>query len=198
MVAPLIFVWPYALLFWTVFAWVTVPEVRLFRQAKKSGAMGSMQDEGTAQLIVQGTTILLLVAILTAFLLSPATLTYRRKLFFMAGVGLLIAGSALRRHCFRMLGRHFTYAVEVSSDQPVVDAGAYRILRHPSYLAGMLIDAGWGFALTNWVSVALLIVFPTMFYAARIAVEERALLATIGDAYREYMGRTKKLIPYLY
>ena len=62
----------------------------------------------------------------------------------------------------------------------------------------MLLYAGWGFALTNWVSLALLLVVPAALYAKRIAVEERALLDTLGIGYGEYMRRTKRIIPYLY
>jgi len=197
MTIPLIFVWPYALLFWVVLAWVTVPEMRLLRAGRKSGALRSEQDAGTGNLVIRGTNVVLPAAIAFAFLFGAATFAHR-KFFLFAGVALLIAGGLLRRHCFRMLGKHFTYAVQVLTNQPVVNSGAYRLVRHPSYLAGMLMFAGWGVALTNWVSVALLVVGPALFYARRILVEERALAATMGEPYEHYMRRTKRLIPYVY
>lgn len=197
MTVPLIFVWPYALLFWVALAWVTVPEMRLLRAARKSGALRSEQDAGTGNLVIRGTNVVLPAAIAFAFLFGEATFAHR-KFFLFAGVALLIAGGLLRRHCFRMLGKHFTYAVQVLANQPVVSSGAYRLVRHPSYLAGMLMFAGWGVALTNWVSVALLVVGPALVYARRILVEERALVATIGEPYERYMRRTKRLIPYVY
>jgi isoprenylcysteine carboxyl methyltransferase (ICMT) family protein YpbQ len=40
---------------------------------------------------------------------------------------------ALRGWSFAALGQYFTFTVMVSSDQPVVTAGPYRVLRHPSY-----------------------------------------------------------------
>ncbi len=197
MTIPLIFVWPYALLFWGVLVWVTVPEMRLLRAARKSGALRSEQDAGTGNLVIRGTNVVLPAAIAFAFLFGAATFAHR-KFFLFAGVALLIAGGLLRRHCFKMLGKHFTYGVQVLANQPVVSSGAYRLVRHPSYLAGMLMFAGWGVALTNWVSVALLVVGPALFYARRILVEERELVATIGEPYEHYMRRTKRLIPYVY
>ena len=197
MTVPLIFVWPYALAFWALVIWVSVPETRLLGAARKTGALRAELDAGTGVRVVRGTYIALLAAIAAALALPAATLP-QREIFFGAGVALLIAGGLLRRHCFRMLGRHFTYAVQVAADQPVIESGAYRLLRHPSYLAGLLLFAGWGFALTNWVSIALLVVAPAWFYSTRIAVEERALLASMGARYRAYMNRTKRLIPYLY
>jgi len=44
-----------------------------------------------------------------------------------------------------------------------------------------------------WAGVATMIVV----YGYRVAVEERALVATLGDAYREYMRRTKRFIPFV-
>ena len=38
---------------------------------------------------------------------------------------------------------------------------------------------------------------PLMGYAYRIRVEERTLLRTLGDPYRAYMRRTKRLIPFV-
>ena len=35
-------------------------------------------------------------------------------------------------------------------------------------------------------------------YSYRIAVEERALLAAIGEPYRQFMSTRKRLIPFVY
>ena len=34
--------------------------------------------------------------------------------------------------------------------------------------------------------------------AYRIRVEERALVETLGQSYRDYMTRTKRLVPFLF
>ena len=104
----------------------------------------------------------------------------------------------LRRHCFRMLGNHFRPAVTVVPSQPVIELGAYKWIRHPSYLAGILLFFGIGLALANWISVAVLFLVPVAAYGYRIHVEEQALLETLGAPYREYMNRTKRLIPFLF
>ena len=49
---------------------------------------------------------------------------------------------------------------------------------------------------TNWLTLACFVIALPGF-AYRIAVEERALVAALGDPYRDYMRRTKRLIPYL-
>lgn len=110
----------------------------------------------------------------------------------------MVSGSLLRRHCFRMLGESFTGDVRARADQQVVTRGAYALLRHPAYTAGTLMNIGIGVALGSWASAILLGVTSFAVYAYRIAVEERALLAAIGDPYRDFMSTRKRLIPYVY
>src|SRR5689334_22295599 len=92
---------------------------------------------------------------------------------FVAGLIMLVSGSLLRRHCFRMLGTSFTGDVRASADQHVVSRGAYRFLRHPAYTGGILLNTGVGIALGSWVSALLLAVASTVVYLYRMAVEER-------------------------
>jgi protein-S-isoprenylcysteine O-methyltransferase Ste14 len=119
-------------------------------------------------------------------------------LVFLTGVALLVSGSLLRRHCWRMLGESFTGDVRASSGQAVVTRGAYALVRHPSYTAGILMNTGIGVALGNWASALILAVISFAVYQYRITVEERALLATIGEPYRVFMRTRKRLIPYVY
>ncbi len=85
----------------------------------------------------------------------------------------------------------------MSTDQPVIDRGPYRWVRHPSYTAGFLIFLGIGTALGNWLSVIVLFAVTSFVYSRRVKAEEKALLDTIGEPYRLYMSRTKRFIPFL-
>jgi len=105
----------------------------------------------------------------------------------VAGIVTLLCGSLLRRHCWRVLGIHFTGNVKAASDQPVIEAGAYRWVRHPAYAGGMLMYIGTGLALTNWLSVLIITVAGALGYIYRVHVEERALLANLGARYEQYM-----------
>jgi protein-S-isoprenylcysteine O-methyltransferase Ste14 len=107
----------------------------------------------------------------------------------------MVAGSLLRRHCFRMLGSSFTAVVVVAPGQQMVERGAYRWVRHPSYSAAALVYAGMALALGNWVSVAIVLTAAVLTYGYRVRVEERALVQTLGEPYRAYMQRTKRFIP---
>ncbi len=97
-----------------------------------------------------------------------------------------------------MLGSSFTGAVIVKADQAVVERGAYRYIRHPSYSAGAILFFGIGLALANWISLAVLLGGVSIVYGYRVGVEERALVAVLGDPYRRYMSRTKRFVPFLF
>jgi protein-S-isoprenylcysteine O-methyltransferase Ste14 len=56
---------------------------------------------------------------------------------------------------------------------------------------------GVGLALGSWTSVAILFLAHCYLYGRRVSVEESAMLATLGEPYREYMTRTKRFIPFV-
>jgi len=106
-----------------------------------------------------------------------------------------VLGSRTSWFDIRQLGRYFTVAVAVRPDQPVIQSGFYRIIRHPSYSGQLLVFLGYAVALTNWVSIPAVMVPIVAGYVFRIVVEERALREQIGAPYAEYMTRTFRLIP---
>jgi protein-S-isoprenylcysteine O-methyltransferase Ste14 len=114
------------------------------------------------------------------------------------GAILVVGGTLFRQWAIRTLGQYFTRSVRVSSDQAVVQDGPYRWVRHPSYTGGMLAAAGVGFALGNAVSLACLLAAILPGFGYRIHVEEKALVETLGEPYRAYRARTKRLIPFVW
>ncbi len=59
-------------------------------------------------------------------------------------------------------------------------------------------NIGTGLALGSWASTALLALAAFAVYSYRIAVEERALLRVIGEPYRDFMTKRRRLIPFIY
>ena len=181
---PLIAVSPYAPVGWAVLVWAFVPEWRLLRRARQQGIVGP-QDAGSMRIIIAGMEGALLLAVPLAFLAPAATKTHHRSALFWAGVVLIVLASLLRRHCFRMLGDNFTAAVRAHAEQAVIERGAYRFVRHPSYTAGLLMYAGLGLALTNWLSLAVLVLVSMLVYGYRVSVEERALVAAMARSSQD-------------
>lgn len=196
MILPLPFVWPYALPFWVVFIWAFAPEFTVVRKAQKSAAARSAEDAGSMRVILVGNQLAAFCGFGAPWIFQGAFLPHRVT-FFWIGVAMVIAGSLLRRHCFRVLGKFFTGAVTVQSDHVVVDRGAYRWVRHPSYTAGIMMFAAIGVALGNWVSIAVMTLVPIAAYSYRVKVEERALLASLGEPYRAFMQTRKRFVPFV-
>ena len=190
-----VFSWPYGLFFWAVTLWAFGPEFQII--SRQSEPLTSPQDAGSKRLIAAGQGLAGVAAFAIAATVPSATLPHRIW-WFWTGLGGIIAGSLLRRHCWRMLGANFTGVVIVRPDQIVVDRGAYRYVRHPSYTAGAMMFLGIGLALANWISLAVLFAAIAIGYGYRVDVEERALAGVIGDPYRRYMSRTKRFVPYLF
>jgi len=191
----IIYTWPYALIFWGVFVWAFAAEFRIVGRVHEPST--TPQDAHSKRVIMIGQGLAMFAAFWTAAVFRSTTFAHPLASFWV-GVPTLVAGALLRRHCWRMLGAHFTGAVIVTPDQIVVDRGAYRYVRHPSYTAGALMFLGIGLALGNWVSLAILLIGVAIVYGYRVSVEERALVAVIGDPYRRYMTRTKRFVPFLF
>ena len=188
-----IFKLPLAIPFWVVFFFAFVREGRVIR-GSFTGAP-SAQDEGTFRALMIGSPLALIAASAASYV-PWLTIPYP-VVAVTLGTIMLIAGAVLRRYCFNALGKSFTGTVIVSKDQRIVQHGVYRLVRHPSYTAAILMFTGIGLALGSWISVAILFLVHCYLYGIRVSVEEKALLETLGEPYGQYMSRTKRFIPFV-
>jgi protein-S-isoprenylcysteine O-methyltransferase Ste14 len=194
---PLPFVWPYALVFWGVNIWAFMPEMKIVRRGLEGAKREGSQDSGSVRVLLSGMWVATALAYPLAFVRTWAFPRGAQLPMFAAGVSLILLGSLLRRYCWRTLGEYFTGEVRAQKDQPVISSGPYRLVRHPSYTAGIMMFIGVGLALGNWFSLALLTIATIATYSYRVAIEERALLDTIGEPYESYMKQRKRFIPYI-
>ena len=114
------------------------------------------------------------------------------------GLALFVSGLGLRWYSIIHLGRFFTVDVSIAAGQKVVDSGPYRFVRHPSYSGALLAFIGFGLCLRNWVGLLVLLLPIGAAFLWRMRVEERALTEALGDDYRWYASRTKRLVPFVY
>jgi protein-S-isoprenylcysteine O-methyltransferase len=114
------------------------------------------------------------------------------------GVAVFVGGMILRWYSIIHLGRFFTINVAIAADHQLVETGPYRFIRHPSYTGALLAFIGFAMVLRNWASVLMISLPIALAFLYRINVEERALLQALGDRYRAYIKRTKRLIPLVY
>lgn len=62
----------------------------------------------------------------------------------MLGVLFVVSGTLLRLHCFRTLGKLFTFDLTIMPSHKLVTRGPYSYVRHPSYSGSLLVFFGIG------------------------------------------------------
>ncbi len=72
--------------------------------------------------------------------------------------------------------------------------GIYRLVRHPLYLFSLLVLWPMSSMSESWLAFNII---TTVYFVAGSILEERKLVATYGDVYRNYQRRTPALIPFL-
>lgn len=92
---------------------------------------------------------------------------------------------------------YLSRTIEVQENQKVIDTGLYSIVRHPMYMATVLLFLSIPLVLGSWISFVLMLVYPVVI-AARIRDEE-LLLSEELQRYKEYKDRVEyRLIPFVW
>ena len=184
-----------ALFIFTYAAWLLFEIVT--GRSRRSADPSRARDRGSFRFLIAMIWAGLALAFTLCFAFQQAAIPWMRTELFVAGIALMWAGMAFRYYAMRVLGRYFTFQVDVRSGQTVIEAGPYRYIRHPSYTGALITVLGLGLALGNWASLIALLACVAIGYAYRIRVEESMLVAALGQPYQEYMGRTHRLVPFV-
>ncbi|KAA6456036.1 isoprenylcysteine carboxylmethyltransferase family protein [Acidobacteria bacterium AB60] len=189
MTAPTIF----AILYW---AWIS-SEILLQLVTPTTRRRGKLRDRGSL--------IVLLFVIFASFWIAmqygeshPRNILGGAHWLRIPALVLLAGGLAVRWAAVFSLGASFSTNVAIHASQKLRTTGLYRLVRHPSYTGMLIIFTAVGLYERNWLSLAVLILFPTAALLYRIHVEEIALTEHFGEQYAEYKRKTRCLIPLLY
>ncbi|HEX7814780.1 isoprenylcysteine carboxylmethyltransferase family protein [Dyella sp.] len=141
--------------------------------------------------------VAMFIAYAAAVTLQAWQLPWTHPLMLLGDI-LVITGLMLRWYAIFYLGRWFTVNVAIAADQPLVDGGPYRFLRHPSYTGALMALLGIGLAIGNTVSLAAIVVLTVPVFLHRIRIEERVLAEAFGERWTAYRARTWRLLPGMY
>jgi protein-S-isoprenylcysteine O-methyltransferase Ste14 len=112
-----------------------------------------------------------------------------------AGLILMIAGMVLLAWAMGQ-NPHFEATVRIQADQNhrVIESGPYRIVRHPGYVAGIILFIGTALVLNSaWSLLPAILSAATL--VARTWAEDRFLHENL-DGYRKFAKRTRyRLVP---
>jgi protein-S-isoprenylcysteine O-methyltransferase Ste14 len=114
----------------------------------------------------------------------------------LVGAGIFVVGLATAMSARVQLGRNWVDLEDarVLPEQPVVEHGLYRYIRHPIYTGDLLLLVGLELAVNSWLVLG---VAPLVAVVIRRALAEEALLARRLAGYRAYCARTKRFIPFV-
>jgi protein-S-isoprenylcysteine O-methyltransferase Ste14 len=113
------------------------------------------------------------------------------------GLGLMVAGVAVRLAARKALRRQFSYALRILDDHKLVQSGIYRYVRHPAYAGDLMFHFGVPLLFSSSAGFLVMqLLIPCFVY--RMGLEENMLIEAFGHEYGEYIAHSKRLIPYLY
>ena len=170
-----------------LFGAVLIPKLR------QRGATRVKRDRGSGALVIL--TVFLSISI--AFAFGYAGVGMLPDWTYYLGISLMLLGVVVRQWAIAVLGRFFTLTVKVAEDHRVIDKGPYRVIRHPSYTGVLITFTGLGFAVQSAGALLVLLALYGLSFGYRMSVEERTLQAELGKDYRDYMRRTKRIIPFI-
>jgi len=114
----------------------------------------------------------------------------------LVGLLLLAAGVLLHLRARRALGPFWSGVIELRAGHALVEKGPYAHVRHPIYLAVLLVGVG---SLLAHASVAAACAAGGLVVGLvlKLRTEERLLVASLGTEYERYAARVPALVPAL-
>ena len=87
--------------------------------------------------------------------------------------------------------------LEFEKTTALITTGIYRTIRHPMYSSLLFLAWGVFFKSPSWLD-GLIVLIATLALLATARSEESENLCFFGQAYAEYMQKTKQFIPFVY
>jgi protein-S-isoprenylcysteine O-methyltransferase Ste14 len=111
------------------------------------------------------------------------------------GVILILLALAIFRQSHADLGLNWSPSLEIRKEHKLITNGIFRYIRHPMYASQWIWVIAQPLLLQNWLAGFLDLFVFIFFYTLRVRAEEKMMLETFGDEYREYMKKTGAIFP---
>lgn len=128
---------------------------------------------------------------------SPALLSFSENHELrVAGMIVLIAATLLQVNSMKQLGENYSPCFDSHRPLWLVKQGPYKYVRHPVYLANILLGVGYSLASCSvWV---LALSGYGVFKMVKAMGEEESYLSKTFPGYEKYRAKTARLIPFIY
>ncbi len=158
--------------------------------------LSAREEQGEQRTVILLSALMFLAAFLTAglsrrfgWLPLPAAVSWAAAALFLFAYALY--AEVLRENAY------LSRTVEVQEGQKVIDTGLYGIVRHPMYMATLILFLAMPLILGSAVSFVIMLAYIPII-ARRIRNEEEVLTAGL-EGYAEYKERVRyKVIPFIW
>ena len=163
------------------------------------GSVGTKVKHFVVTLLPEPWVLLLVPVYVVVMVLTPhgfwQELRYWDPVTGVVGLAVALAGAALMVWARAVLGIMWAGRPMLQDHHELCTRGAYRLVRHPIY-TGLLALAAGGALAAGLGSTLVLVAALIALVAWRVPVEERMMVATFGDRYRDYRRRVPALVPF--
>ena len=95
------------------------------------------------------------------------------------------------------LKTNWSPSLEIREKHELITRGIYGYIRHPMYASQWLWVIAQPLLLQNWLAGWLNLVVFIFFYSLRVRAEEKMMIDTFGEQYREYTKKVGAVFPRL-
>jgi protein-S-isoprenylcysteine O-methyltransferase Ste14 len=95
------------------------------------------------------------------------------------------------------LKANWSPSLELYEGHTLITNGIYRYIRHPMYASLLLANIAQILLIQNWIAGPISIIVFILFYTFRSRAEEKMMIESFGDQYREYKKATGAILPKL-
>lgn len=115
-----------------------------------------------------------------------------------AALILYAAGVALRYWSSAILGNSFSRNIEADKEHKLISWGPYRFIRHPLYMALMLMVVSVSIFLRSLAGITFSLVIMTIVLGIRIKEEEKIMEENLGKRYMRWKEKRQLFIPFIF
>jgi protein-S-isoprenylcysteine O-methyltransferase Ste14 len=114
----------------------------------------------------------------------------------LIGAAFYIVFSWFQVWSYKALGESYSQDILILRDHALVTSGPFKIIRHPQYLAQILMDIGGGVATLSYI-VIIIAVIEIPFLIMRASLEEKLLSKHFKEKFSDYKSKTGFMFPFL-
>jgi len=142
--------------------------------------------------------IFILAYLENLYIIAPFIPIWNEPIVGYIGIILIVLGAIIMVASRIQLGKYGTPVIHTGEDHKLATKGLYKYVRHPMYFGATMMMLGPFIAFRGLFVFIIIIFYYLIVMKMRMQMEEEILIGAFGDEYRDYMKRTKRIIPFIY